>query len=62
VDPLRLPEAKDPDSARVSRSDLDRAAPPIRNGELAFAAPWESRAFGMAMVLRNRGAFAWGGV
>jgi nitrile hydratase accessory protein len=35
------------------------AAPPRSNGELVFAAPWESRAFGMAVSLHDSGAFAW---
>ncbi len=35
------------------------AAPPRRNGELVFDEPWESRAFGMAFALRERGAFTW---
>lgn len=35
------------------------AAPPRDNGELVFAQPWESRAFGMAVSLHDAGAFAW---
>jgi nitrile hydratase accessory protein len=35
------------------------AAPPRSNGELLFAAPWESRAFGLAVALHADGAFAW---
>jgi nitrile hydratase accessory protein len=35
------------------------AAPPRSNGELVFSAPWESRAFGMAVSLHDSGAFAW---
>jgi nitrile hydratase accessory protein len=35
------------------------AAPPRSNGELVFAAPWESRLFGMTMALIERGAFSW---
>ncbi|HVW33416.1 MAG TPA: nitrile hydratase accessory protein [Acidimicrobiia bacterium] len=34
-------------------------APPRSNGELVFAAPWESRAFGLAMALHDRGLFEW---
>ena len=34
-------------------------APPRRNGELVFEAPWESRVFGVAAALRERGLFAW---
>lgn len=35
------------------------AAPPRDNGELVFAAPWESRAFGMAVTLHDSGLFTW---
>jgi nitrile hydratase accessory protein len=35
------------------------AAPPRANGELLFTAPWESRAFGMAVALYEAGAFSW---
>jgi nitrile hydratase accessory protein len=35
------------------------AAPPRANGELVFAEPWESRAFGMAVALHAAGAFTW---
>jgi len=35
------------------------AAPPRRNGELVFAAPWESRLFGLTMSLHEAGRFEW---
>jgi nitrile hydratase accessory protein len=35
------------------------AAPPRSNGELVFAEPWESRAFGLALALHAGGAFDW---
>lgn len=35
------------------------AAPPRSNGELVFAEPWQSRAFGMAMSLTEAGVFTW---
>jgi nitrile hydratase accessory protein len=35
------------------------AAPPRDNGELVFAEPWESRAFGVAVALSEREAFEW---
>lgn len=35
------------------------AAPPRSNGELVFEEPWESRAFGMAFALADRGVFTW---
>jgi len=34
-------------------------APPRANGELVFAAPWESRLFGVTLALHEQGAFAW---
>ena len=41
--------------------DLDGpAAIPRSNGEPVFSAPWQSRAFGMAMALHEQGAFDWG--
>ncbi len=33
--------------------------PPRDNGELVFAEPWESRAFGLAVSLHDAGAFTW---
>ena len=35
------------------------AAPPRDNGELVFAAPWESRAFGLALALNEAGLIDW---
>jgi nitrile hydratase accessory protein len=35
------------------------AGPPRSNGELVFAEPWESRAFGMAVSLYETGMFSW---
>ena len=35
------------------------AAPPRANGELVFAAPWESRAFGLALALNEAGLIEW---
>jgi nitrile hydratase accessory protein len=47
-------------SAREAVLDAEgAAAPPRRNGELVFSAPWESRAFGMALALCERGLFEW---
>lgn len=42
--------------------DLDADGPaalPRSNGELVFAAPWEGRAFAMALTLHDRGLFEW---
>ena len=35
------------------------AALPRKNGELVFAAPWEGRAFGLAVLLSEKGTYAW---
>ena len=35
------------------------AAPPRKNGELVFSAPWESRLFGVTLALCERGLFEW---
>ena len=35
------------------------AAPPRANGELLFAAPWESRIFGLTLALHDAGRFEW---
>jgi nitrile hydratase accessory protein len=48
--PAPLPVALDVDGP---------AAPPRSNGELVFAEPWESRAFGLAMAASAAGAFEW---
>ena len=32
---------------------------PRKNGELVFAAPWQGRAFGMAVALSEQGSYAW---
>ncbi len=33
---------------------------PRSNGELVFAAPWEGRAFGIAVTLNESGLYEWG--
>ena len=35
------------------------SGPPRANGELVFDAPWESRAFGLAAALCERGFYEW---
>ena len=35
------------------------AAPPRDNGELVFGAPWESKAFGLALALTDAGLIDW---
>ncbi len=49
----------DPSSAALAEGLAGEAAPPRRNGELQFAAPWQSRAFGLAVGLHRRGLFEW---
>jgi nitrile hydratase accessory protein len=34
-------------------------APPRSNGELLFAAPWQSRIFGLTVALYEQGRFEW---
>jgi nitrile hydratase accessory protein len=49
-------------SAPEARDLLDAdgpAAPPRRNGELLFQAPWESRVFGVTLSLYRAGLFEW---
>jgi len=52
----------DPNSAAKRSAILDAdgsAAPPRRNGELLFEAPWESRLFGLTLSLHAAGLFEW---
>lgn len=35
------------------------AALPRKNGELVFEAPWQGRAFGMAVVMHEKRAYPW---
>ena len=35
------------------------AALPRKNGELVFEEPWESRAFGLAVAMNERGVYDW---
>ena len=46
-----------PDAPQLTMEEA--IAPPRTNGELIFDAPWESRAFGMAMVLHQKSAYTW---
>lgn len=36
-----------------------RESPPMANGELIFESPWESRVFGMARLLCEKGLYDW---
>lgn len=35
------------------------SAPPRRNGELTFEAPWQARAFGLCLALLEREGLEW---
>jgi nitrile hydratase accessory protein len=37
----------------------EHLALPRQNGELLFTAPWEARAFGLAVALNEGGVYAW---
>lgn len=41
------------------KARLDELDLPRQNGELVFAAPWEARAFGLAVALSEGGIYAW---
>ncbi|HVS47469.1 MAG TPA: nitrile hydratase accessory protein [Candidatus Dormibacteraeota bacterium] len=43
---------------RVANLEGDTGLP-RKNGELVFDAPWEGRAFGLAVVLNEKGAYTW---
>lgn len=43
---------------RISEMQGELALP-RSNGELVFAAPWEGRAFGIAVALNEGGAYEW---
>jgi len=43
---------------RISNMD-EAVAMPRKNGELVFEAPWESRAFGLAVTLNEQGIYPW---
>ena len=47
-----------PADRQISNMD-GNAALPRSNGELTFEAPWEGRAFGIAVVLNEDGRYAW---
>jgi nitrile hydratase accessory protein len=43
---------------RIGQMD-GSAALPRANGELVFTAPWEGRAFGVAVALSDQGRYSW---
>ena len=44
---------------RIQADEDSPSAVPRKNGELVFEAPWEGRAFGLAVVLSDRRVYAW---
>jgi nitrile hydratase accessory protein len=42
----------------ISNMD-EQVALPRKNGELIFEAPWEARAFGLAITLNEQGRYPW---
>ena len=47
-----------PPDRQISAMDGDMALP-RKNGELVFEAPWEGRAFGIAVALNESGLYQW---
>lgn len=47
-----------PADLQISNMEGD-AALPRSNGELVFEAPWEGRAFGIAVLLNEDGRYSW---
>jgi nitrile hydratase accessory protein len=47
-----------PINPNISNMEGDLAIP-RRNGEPVFDAPWEARAFGMAVALHEKGLYPW---
>ena len=43
---------------RITAMD-EQGALPRKNGELVFEAPWEARAFGLAVALNEAGVYPW---
>lgn len=50
-----MPEEPDPRIANMA----EQVALPRQNGELVFDAPWEARAFGIAVALNEAGLYPW---
>jgi nitrile hydratase accessory protein len=43
---------------RIANMD-EQIALPRKNGELVFEAPWQARAFGLAVALNEKGTYRW---
>lgn len=44
---------------KINRQIANTDGLPRKNGELVFQAPWQGRAFGLAVVLNEKGAYPW---
>lgn len=53
------PEPADARPLQVLADASDPVAPPRRNGELVFEAPWQGRAFGMCVAVLEREGLGW---
>jgi nitrile hydratase accessory protein len=47
------------DTARTEPELESPIEPPRKNGELVFEAPWEARAFGIALLLHQQDIYSW---
>ena len=56
---LRTADTPSSEADRNISSMSGAIAMPRSNGELVFDAPWQSRAFGMAVSLSRAGYFSW---
>jgi nitrile hydratase accessory protein len=43
----------------IDRTVADLEGLPRRNGELVFEAPWQGRAFGLAVAMNEQGSYEW---
>jgi len=46
-------------SSEIDRRVADLQGLPRKNGELVFEAPWQSRVFGLAVAMSERGGCEW---
>lgn len=44
---------------KIDRQIGDTDGLPRKNGELVFQSPWQGRAFGLAVVMNEKGTYPW---
>jgi nitrile hydratase accessory protein len=44
----------------IDRTVADLEGLPRKNGEMVFEAPWQGRAFGLAVAMNEQGVYEWG--